>query len=100
LNFTDENGFINYPSFELARMNDKAYRLKQNSEKSSNWSIVGPITNFQEGGTQGSGQTNVYSLDQYLGDPSVVYCGTEPGEVYKSTNEGLNWTLVSKNEEI
>ncbi len=100
LNFTDENGFINYPSFELSRLEDKAYRLKQNAEKSSNWSIVGPITNFQEGGAQGSGQTNVYSLDQCLGDPSVVYCGTEPGEVYKSTNEGLNWTLVSKNEDF
>jgi hypothetical protein len=100
LNFTDENGFINYPNLEQAKLEDKAYRLKQNAEKSSNWSIVGPITNFQEGGTQGSGQTNVYSLDQCLGDPSVVYCGTEPGEVYKSTNEGLNWTLVSKNEDF
>ena len=100
LNFTDENGFINYPSFEQAKLEDKAYRAKQTAEKSSNWTIVGPITNFQEGGVQGSGQTNVYSLVQCLGDPSVVYCGTEPGEVYKSTNEGLNWILVSKNEDF
>jgi hypothetical protein len=59
---------------------------------------MGGIINFQEAGSQGSGQTNVYSVDQCLISPSIVYCGTEPGEVYKSTDEGLNWTLVSKNE--
>jgi len=58
--------------------------------------VVGPITNYQQGLTQGSGQTNVYSFDQCAGQPNTCYCGTEPGEVYKSTNGGLNWQLVSK----
>ena len=73
------------------------YLKKQGQQtKSSNWSIVGPITNFQEGATPGSGQTNVYSLDQCEGQPNMCYCGTEPGEVYKSSNTGANWILVSK----
>ena len=46
LNFTDENGFINYPSFEQAKLEDKAYRLKQNAEKSSNWTIVASGLSF------------------------------------------------------
>jgi photosystem II stability/assembly factor-like uncharacterized protein len=98
LNYTDENGFIHEPSPNEKQENELAYRKKQSTTKSSNWNIVGPITNYQEGGNQGSGQTNVYSVDQCLNSPSILYCGTEPGEVYKSTNEGLNWTLVSPNE--
>ena len=88
-------GYIQKPSEDEQRQIDKAYLRKQTQQKTSNWSVVGPITNFQEGLTQGSGQTNVYSFDQCLSVPSVCYCGTEPGEVYKSTNSGINWTCIS-----
>ena len=98
LNYSDENGFIREPNQAELEDNELSYRKKQSNTKSSNWSIVGPITNFQEGGVQGSGQTNIYSVDQCLNFPNVLYCGTEPGEVYKSTDEGINWILVSKNE--
>lgn len=98
LKYADNQGFIQIPNAEQLKLEDKAYRSKQVETKSSNWSVVGPITNYQEAGVQGSGQTNVYSFDQCLAQPNILYCGTEPGEVYKSSNEGLNWTLVSKNE--
>jgi photosystem II stability/assembly factor-like uncharacterized protein len=96
----DASGFIQIPSAAENEQIEKEYRKKNKGTKSSNWSIVGPITNFQEGSTQGSGQTNVYSIDQCAGNPSIVYCGTEPGEVYKSIDEGLNWQLVSANEDF
>jgi len=96
--FVDDNGFIEEPSIYDINVRRQAYLKKQNNNaKTSDWTIVGPITNFQEGLTQGSGQTNVYSFDQCSGQPNICYCGTEPGEVYKSTNGGLNWELVSKN---
>jgi photosystem II stability/assembly factor-like uncharacterized protein len=94
--FTDEFGFINTPNQEQLQNQDALYFKKQNTLKTSNWSIVGPITTYQEGLAQGSGQTNVYSFDQCAAQTNVCYCGTEPGEVYKSTNGGLNWTLISK----
>ncbi|MBM3418628.1 MAG: hypothetical protein FJY17_06890, partial [Bacteroidetes bacterium] len=81
LNYADENGFIHEPSHTETHHNDQIYRGKQTNAKSSDWSIVGPITNYQEGGNQGSGQTNVYSVDQCLNAPTFMYCGTEPGEV-------------------
>jgi photosystem II stability/assembly factor-like uncharacterized protein len=98
LNYCDENGYIHLPNQAEIEKDEDTYRKKQGSTKSSNWNIVGPITNYQEGGNQGSGQTNVYSVDQCLNSPSILYCGTEPGEVYKSIDEGLNWSLVSTNE--
>ena len=93
---TDELGFINTPTQVQLQNEDALYFKKQNTLKTSNWSIVGPITTYQEGLAQGSGQTNVYSFDQCAAQTNVCYCGTEPGEVYKSTNGGLNWTLISK----
>lgn len=95
LPYLNEAGFIEKPSVEEQLQMDKDYLRKQTQQKSSNWSVVGPITNFQEGLTQGSGQTNTYSFDQCLNSPNVCYCGTEPGEVYKSSNGGMNWTCVS-----
>jgi photosystem II stability/assembly factor-like uncharacterized protein len=90
-------GFIQEPTPSEVALANQFYLKKQSSQtKTSNWSIVGPITNYQEGLTQGSGQTNVYSFDQCAGQPNTCYCGTEPGEVYKSINGGLNWQLVSK----
>ena len=94
--FTDELGFINTPNQEQLQNEDALYFKKQNTLKTSNWSIVGPITTYQEGLAQGSGQTNIYSFDQCAAQTNVCYCGTEPGEVYKSTNGGLNWVLMSK----
>jgi photosystem II stability/assembly factor-like uncharacterized protein len=92
----DELGFINTPTQVQLQNEDALYFKKQNTLKTSNWSIVGPITTYQEGLAQGSGQTNVYSFDQCAAQTNVCYCGTEPGEVYKSTNGGLNWVLISK----
>ena len=50
----DASGYIQIPSPFQNEQIEKDYRKKNKGEKSSNWSIVGPITNFQEGGTQGS----------------------------------------------
>jgi len=95
--FVDNEGYVVQLSAQEQQKQTQAYLNKQEMQtKTSNWSVVGPITNYQQGLTQGSGQTNVYSFDQCAGQPNTCYCGTEPGEVYKSTNGGLNWQLVSK----
>ena len=93
----NDTGDIQEPTLEEVAVVNQFYLKKQQSQtKTSNWTIVGPITNYQQGLTQGSGQTNVYSFDQCAGQPNTCYCGTEPGEVYKSADGGLNWQLVSK----
>jgi photosystem II stability/assembly factor-like uncharacterized protein len=95
-NRIDENGFvIEFTVVQLAEM-QKEYEKKQDYAKASNWSIVGPLYNTEGSGTQGSGQANIYSVDQCAASPAVMYAGTEPGEVYKSTDEGLNWVQVTK----
>lgn len=98
-NYLDQNGYIVWPSKEQQKQIDLSYQQKLLFQKSSNWSLVGPINNFQTQG-QGSGQANVYCMDQSVSNPNVLFCGTEPGEVYKSTNGGNNWSSVSLNEDF
>ncbi|MFN4910648.1 MAG: T9SS type A sorting domain-containing protein [Flavobacteriales bacterium] len=70
-------------------------KTKPVMEKSSSWSVVGPMTTYSQGGGQGGDQANIYSIDQCLAAPNAVICGTEPGEVYRSVDGGQNWSCIS-----
>lgn len=93
INKMDENGFIS-----TSISDSKSKEKPLNSNKSTGWSLVGPIHHHQENGQQGSGQSNIYAFDQCKNNLSVLYCGTEPGEVYKSIDAGANWFCVSMSE--
>lgn len=97
LPFTSPSGTITYPSEAEMESRVQAHmeKITTGQARSSGWELVGPVTVRVSSTQQGSSQTNVYSLDQCASDPSVMYCGTEPGEVYKSVNGGLNWTNTS-----
>lgn len=91
------NGFPKPIDIQAQASTEKEYLLKQANDKSSDWSVVGPIRNHQEGGKPGSGQTNVYSLAICETQAGVMYAGTEPGEVYRSTDTARTWKLVTPN---
>lgn len=93
----DEGEVIQYTKTQIRQMEDQYFSLQQPS-KSLNWSVVGPIHTTEGGNNQGSGQTNVYCIDQCAGQPNTLYLGTEPGEVFKSTDGGINWTCTSLSE--
>jgi photosystem II stability/assembly factor-like uncharacterized protein len=94
-NSIDENGFVIQKTSEQIEQENASYLAHQGTVKALNWTVVGPIHNAGEGGAQGSGQTNVYCVDQCEGQPQFLYLGTEPGEVFKSLDGGTSWTCVS-----
>jgi photosystem II stability/assembly factor-like uncharacterized protein len=98
--FIDDQGFIQIPSLAERLERDRTYReqLAKRGQRASSWSLVGPVQVLDNDGSPGNEQTNVYALDQCTANPNVMYCGTEPGEVYKSLNGGQNWVNVSINE--
>lgn len=87
---------------------DDAERLERRNEllaeqsfaKSGMWSLHGPIVTYNSNGEIISEQANVYSIDQSQSNPNIMYCGTEPGEVYKSTDQGQTWFNVSLNDPL
>ena len=93
--YMNEHGLIRKPDPVALRAQQPA----QSSSQSA-WNMVGAEKVFRENGDRVGEQTNTYSITQCVSAPSTLYCGTEPGEVYRSTDAGQNWTLVTKNEQM
>ncbi len=60
------------------------------------WAPMGPMRTHRADGSVMNQQANVYSITECAAAPNVLYAGTEPGEVYQSTDGGLNWLPVSQ----
>ncbi|MEZ4907594.1 MAG: hypothetical protein R2771_08155 [Saprospiraceae bacterium] len=82
----------------LAKIQNQKEKLSAETKRSNTWKLVGPVQVFENDGLPGNDQTNVYSIDQNESEPDILYCGTEPGEVYKSYDKGQTWINKSLNE--
>lgn len=71
-------------------------RSTYESVKSGTWNPIGPFTVKNNSGEATSEQSNIYCITQSLSFPEILYCGTEPGEIYKSIDNGENWVCVSE----
>ena len=73
-------------------------------KKEDIWTSIGPFETYAEDNDLGvipvSWQVNVYCLDQSISNPNVLYAGTEGQGAWKTTDKGLNWTSITKNEDI
>jgi photosystem II stability/assembly factor-like uncharacterized protein len=45
-------------------------------------------------------QSNIYSIDQAPSNANILFCGSETGEVYRSSDGGDNWSNVSLNDPL
>ncbi len=84
------------PAQELDIFRNWLKNRKVGAGRNAQWESLGPFRTFAEGDdTEVSWQVNIYSLDQSVSDPNVVYAGTENGIVFKSTDGADNWTAVT-----
>jgi photosystem II stability/assembly factor-like uncharacterized protein len=99
--YMNHEGKIRIPSAEAEMEQNQQHLNKLQSMQQrggSLWTSLGPFeTVWAVTNEKASWQVNVYCLDKSLSNPNVLYCGTEGSEIYKSTDNGLNWTCVSKN---
>lgn len=100
-NFLNDNGYFDVKKKNKLRKIIDRRKSEINTKRNDNpreWSVIGPFQNFKEGGVISSGaQGNIYSIGQCKTKQEVMYCGTENGEVYKTTDGGDNWFNVSLN---
>jgi hypothetical protein len=60
------------------------------------WTFKAPVrTTDVDGTTPVTWQTNIYSLDIAPSNANILYAGGESGGIWKTTDKGLNWTLLS-----
>lgn len=105
--YINNQGFEQRPTNnEILAFNARLESLKKKNEQSSSvrgqtWSVVGPVetynTNTGPNPLAKSSQVNVYCFDQSPSHPDILYCGTEGGEIYKSTDHAESWFCISRN---
>ncbi|MFN3939826.1 MAG: WD40/YVTN/BNR-like repeat-containing protein, partial [Chitinophagales bacterium] len=98
--YTNDAGFITMPDADTFIQQDAFIRNKKMAgirSSAGDWQNIGPYQVFSANGNYSNDQTNVYSIAQSMSNPDILYCGTEPGEVYKSTNGGIGWESVTHN---
>jgi photosystem II stability/assembly factor-like uncharacterized protein len=85
---------------------DESLKIKPQAPRmesaGGNWTIVGPIESYTQNNRSlyDDRHANVYSIDIFEGDANILYCGTEAGGVFKTTDKGMNWTFLTKNYSI
>lgn len=72
-------------------------RQNKLTRSAGQWQPLGPFETYSaDGETSVSWQANVYTIDQSKTDPNIVYVGTEAGGIFKSTDKGMSWNMVSQ----
>lgn len=84
----------------VAELNQAAAapRAASTAVGTNGWQLLSPLNTFDYKTKKASpAQANVQRLGTSKSDPSVLYCGTETGMVFKSTDKGANWTACGGN---
>lgn len=98
--FIQSDGSIRMPD-EKTRIEQEQHVavLRNNTPENllGNWSFVGPKQTYDiDGTTEVTWQTNIYSVDIAPSNTNIVYAAGETGGLWKTTDKGLNWTLLTK----
>lgn len=96
--YVNEDGTFDLPTQEeLARKQAQYLSSRQIEERTgANWQLVGPMRVYDNNIAAKANQSNVFSISRSESNPNVLYAGTEPGEVYRSSNGGSEWSNVSE----
>ena len=73
----------------------KTHRSAFTAEKSSNWVALGPNDWNSVSYSPGQGRVNVIAMDP--SDTNTIYIGAPAGGLWKSTNGGTSWTVLTDN---
>lgn len=104
----DEDGYVHYPTVQQLEDEDQFRRSLRSTEErgGSLWTLAGPLVHYRarynasDSVPAASWHSNVYSITRCQANPNILYCGTEAGGVYKSTDHGASWNIVSLSEYV
>lgn len=96
------DGRVAEPSVSaLAEKEARLQALRKGAQErggSAGWTFIGPKQTYDtDANPEVTWQTNIYSLDLAPSNANVLYAGGESGGVWKTTDKGLNWTLLTSN---
>jgi photosystem II stability/assembly factor-like uncharacterized protein len=97
--FVQQDGTIQFPTHQELAAEDSMYNEQRSiiQSRANGWVSIGPFETkaTEQGEPEVSWQANVYCIDIAASNSAVLYCGTEGGGVFKTTDKGLHWTWAS-----
>jgi PKD repeat protein/photosystem II stability/assembly factor-like uncharacterized protein len=97
------DGAVRVPTPEEQRATEGRLRAERASHAKRGagmtpWTFLGPKRTLSTGAEQTTvtWQTNIYSLDQSVSDPNILFAGGETGGIWRSGDRGATWAQVSK----
>lgn len=78
-----------------------AYQQQQQS-RDANWVSIGPYDwdHDAAGRSYAPGAAHVYTIEQSLSDPNILFAGTATAGLWRSTDRGASWTNVTKDRMV
>ncbi len=100
--YAQPDGALLIPTAEAKAATEKRLLLGRHEEQAQRsaalWTFNGPkVHYFPDASAQSVDHTNIYCFDIFEANPSVLYAGGEAGGVWKTTDKGQNWTLLTAN---
>ncbi len=96
------DGSLHIPTVTEMTAQESSLRLARagvhdRDDNTGDWTFLGPKQTFDVNGTtEVTWQTNIYSLDVAPSDPNILYAGGESGGLWRTTDKGLHWNLLTK----
>ena len=77
---------------------ERSKALQNNRQNVGTWECLGPIDfdKEAEGRSYAAGAAHVYTVEQSVSNPDVLYAGTASAGLWKSIDHGDNWTLCTR----
>lgn len=108
--FADKDGIIRLPKASQYRdeVNDLQMATRPENRKKSmgmrsntgdEWRVISPFVTYDiQHKKETPAQSNVLRVCASRSNPNVLYCGTEPGLMFKSTDKAQSWTVCNDGE--
>ena len=75
-----------------------AKQTNKKSKSSNQWQCIGPwdFDKDAESRSYAPGSAHVYTIEQSVSNPNVLYAGSATGGAWKTIDKGDNWNLITK----
>ncbi len=109
LPFVQKDGIIRLPRATAyhedmgAAMREAQYaqarRMTRSTPEEDSWKVISPIVTYDYLHKKVSpAQSNIQRMKSSRSNPNVLYCGSETGLIFKSTDKGESWTPCAGGE--
>ena len=105
--FVQADGNLILPTVEEMNATENLRLQQHNTPSGANgaesgnpagWTFLGPKQTYDTDGlTEVTWQTNVYAIDIAPSNPDILYAGGESGGLWRTSDKGLHWNLLTVN---